>query len=72
MAPFVFEFSAEAAAKREREVIEEKMAPWVEAVDALNAASWAFSKYYFCKDCSKNLIKKKEREITKLNKAEKN
>ena len=72
MAHFVFfEASAEAAAKREREVIEEKMAPWVVAIDALNAASRAFSKYYFI-DCSEKLIPKKEREMTKLRKAEKN
>jgi hypothetical protein len=73
MAPFVFfESSAEAAAKREREVIEEKMNFWIEAIDALNAESRAFSYYYFTKDCSENLIKKKEREMANLKNAEKN
>ena len=38
------ETSAEAAAKRERAVIEEKMDLWVKAVDALNAACRDFSK----------------------------
>ena len=71
MAPFIYvEASAEAAAMREREFIEEKMNAWVKAVDALNEASKAFSKYYFCEK-EENFIKKKEREITKLNKAEK-
>ena len=40
------ETSAEAAAKRECAVIEEKMDLWVKAVDALNAACRDFAKYY--------------------------
>jgi hypothetical protein len=43
------ETCAEAAVKRERVVIEEKMDPWAEAVDALNAACREFSKYYVSK-----------------------
>ena len=58
MAPFVFfEASAEAAANRECELIEEKMNLWVKAIDALNAECSAFSHYYFNNDRSENFIK---------------
>ena len=61
MAPFVFfETSAEAAANRERELIEEKMNLWIEAIDALNAECRAFSHYYFNNDHSEKVIKKGE------------
>ena len=43
------ETSAEAAAKREPAVIEEKMDLWVKAIDALNAACRDFSKCYVSK-----------------------
>ena len=73
MAPFVFfETSAEAAANCERELIEEKMNLWMEAIDALNVECRAFSHYYFTKDRSENFITKKERQLKKLKTAEKN
>ena len=60
MAPFIFfEASAVAAANRERELIEEKINLWIEAIDALNAESRAFSHYYFNNDRSKKFIKKR-------------
>jgi hypothetical protein len=67
------ETSAEAAAKRERAVIEEKMDPWVEAVDALNAACREFSKYYVskCDDDKVKLYQAKEKNISNLKKEEK-
>ena len=55
-----FEASAEAAANRERELIEEKMNMWVKAIDAFNAECGAFSHYYFNNDRSENFIKKRE------------
>ena len=73
MTPFVFfETSAETAANRERELIEEKMNLWIEAIDALNAECRAFSYNYFNKDRSENFITKKERLMKKLKTAEKN
>ena len=61
MEPSIFiEFSAEATAQREREVIEEKMNLWIEAIDALNAECRAFSHYYFNNDHSEKVIKKGE------------
>ena len=72
MTPFVsFEASAEVAANRERELIEEKMNLWIEAIDALNAECRAFSYNYFNKDHSENFITKKERLMEKLKTAEK-
>ena len=63
MEPSVFiEFSAEGTTQREREVIEEKMNFWMEAIDALNAVCRDFSHYYFTADCSENLIKKGEED----------
>lgn len=73
MASIIFvETSAEAAAKRERAVIEAKMDTWVQAVDALNAACRDFSKYYVskCKDRLLKLYEAKERLINKLKKDE--
>lgn len=67
------ETSAEAAAKRERAVIEEKMDLWVKAVDALNAACRDFSKYYVskCDDARVKLYQAKEKNISNLKKEEK-
>ncbi|KAE8794668.1 hypothetical protein D1007_30712 [Hordeum vulgare] len=72
MRPFIYvEVSAEAATKREREFIEEKMTYWVAVVDALNAACRVFSNCCFCKDIAKRIIDKKESGIKKLKKREK-
>jgi hypothetical protein len=73
MGPIVFfETSAEAAAKLERELIEEKMTEWVDSVDAVNAASRDFSKYYVCEyDDSEKVIEDKEKNINKLRRKEK-
>ena len=75
MAPIIFfETSAEAAAKRECEVIEEKMKLWVEAVNALNAACSDFSKYYVT-ECDNDKVKfyeAKQKNISKLKNEEKN
>ena len=67
------ETSAEAVAKRERAVIEEKMDLWVKAVDALNAACRDFSKYYVskCDDARVKLYQAKEKNISNLKKEEK-
>ena len=68
------ETSAEAAAKRERAVIEEKMDLWVKAVDALNAACRDFPKYYVskCDDARVKLYQAKEKNISNLKNEEKN
>ena len=67
------ETSAEAAAKREHVVIEEKMDLWVKAIDALNAACRDFSKYYVlkCDDARVKLYQAKEKNIRNLKKEEK-
>ena len=68
------ETSAEAAAKREHVVIEEKMDLWVKAIDALNAACRDFSKYYVskCDDARVKLYHDKEKNISNLKNDEKN
>ena len=74
MGPIIFvETSAEAAAKLECAVIEEKVDLWVKVVDALNAACRDFSKYYVskCDDEKVKLYQDKEKNISNLKKEEK-
>ena len=74
MASIIYvESSADAAAKRERAVIEQKMDLWVKAVDALNVACREFSKYYVskCDEDEVKLYQAKEKNISNLKKQEK-